>query len=35
LRSGVWDEKFGQWRREPYFEGSLRLIVSGPEGRSR
>jgi SAM-dependent methyltransferase len=33
LRSGVWDEKFGQWRREPYFEGSLRLIVSGPEGR--
>jgi SAM-dependent methyltransferase len=27
LRSGAWDEKFGEWRKRPYFEGSLRLIV--------
>jgi hypothetical protein len=33
LRSGIWDEKFGSWRHKPYFEGSLRLIVSGPHGR--
>jgi hypothetical protein len=30
LRSGVWDEKFDEWRHKPYFEGSLRLLVSGP-----
>ncbi len=28
LRSGVSDRRFGGWRTEPYFLGSLRLIVS-------
>jgi SAM-dependent methyltransferase len=27
LNSGVWDQKHGAWRKKPYFEGSLRLIV--------
>jgi hypothetical protein len=33
LRSGEWDRRFGGWRTEPYFLGSLRLIVSSPNGR--
>ena len=28
LESGAWDRKYGEWRTKPYFEGSLRLIVS-------
>jgi SAM-dependent methyltransferase len=28
LESGVWDRKYGAWREQPYFEGSLRLIIS-------
>jgi hypothetical protein len=35
LQSGAWDEKYGKWRQQPSFEGSLRLIVSQPEGRSK
>jgi len=34
LRSGFWDEQFHEWRHKPYFEGSLRLLVSGPAGRN-
>jgi ubiquinone/menaquinone biosynthesis C-methylase UbiE len=34
LRSGFWDEKFNEWRHKPLFEGSMRLLVSGPGGRS-
>lgn len=33
LQSGAWERRYGQWRQKPYFEGSLRLIVSHPEGR--
>jgi len=29
LTSGEWDRRFGEWRTAPFFEGSLRLIVSG------
>jgi SAM-dependent methyltransferase len=28
LKSRVWDQQYGEWRTKPYFEGSLRLIVS-------
>ena len=35
LKSGAWDRKYGEWRERPYFEGSLRLIVSNAAGRSR
>ena len=34
LNSGDWDRKYSEWRSRPYFEGSLRLIVSNPTGRS-
>jgi hypothetical protein len=34
LESGVWDRKFGHWRSLPVFAGSLRMIVSGADGRS-
>jgi SAM-dependent methyltransferase len=30
LESGAWAARFGRWRSEPWFEGSLRLIVSRP-----
>jgi hypothetical protein len=30
LQSGAWDKKYGKWRQQPFFEGSLRLIVSRP-----
>jgi ubiquinone/menaquinone biosynthesis C-methylase UbiE len=33
LRTGRWDEQFGEWRSRPFFKGSLRMIVSGPSGR--
>jgi SAM-dependent methyltransferase len=33
LQSGVWEERYGEWRTQPFFEGSLRLIVSHAEGR--
>ena len=35
LQSGAWDERYGKWRKQPHFEGSLRLIVSHPEGRAK
>jgi hypothetical protein len=35
LKSGAWDRKYGEWRRKPHFEGSLRLIVSNAVGRNR
>jgi Methyltransferase domain len=35
LRTGAWDRRYGAWRHQPTFEGSLRLIVSQPEGRAR
>jgi SAM-dependent methyltransferase len=35
LQSGAWEERYGKWRRQPFFEGSLRLVVSHPEGRSK
>jgi SAM-dependent methyltransferase len=28
LESGAWDARFGRWRTQPCYEGSLRLIVS-------
>jgi SAM-dependent methyltransferase len=33
LKTGAWDRKFGEWRTKPYFEGSLRLIVSNSADR--
>ncbi|NMB91130.1 MAG: methyltransferase domain-containing protein [Chloroflexi bacterium] len=30
LRSGAWERRYGGWRRQPWFEGSLRLVVSRP-----
>lgn len=33
LKSGAWNQKYGDWRTRPYIEGSLRLIVSQPHGR--
>jgi len=30
LDSGAWDAKHGFWRQKPFFEGSMRLIVSCP-----
>ena len=33
LKSGEWEKRYGMWRRQPFFEGSLRLIVSHSEGR--
>lgn len=34
LASGEWERRYGEWRSRPSFAGSLRLIVSRPEGRS-
>lgn len=28
LNSGAWEKKYGHWRQQPYFEGSLRLIIA-------
>ncbi len=33
LASGEWDRKHGEWRTRPFFEGSLRGIVSRPVGQ--
>jgi SAM-dependent methyltransferase len=33
LKSGAWDRTFGEWRRRPFFEGSLRLIVGHSPGK--
>lgn len=30
LRSGAWEVRYGDWRKKPTFDGSLRLIVSRP-----
>jgi hypothetical protein len=30
LQSGAWDERYSDWRKKPFYEGSLRLIVSHP-----
>ena len=30
LASGEWDRRHGEWRTKPFFEGSLRGIVSRP-----
>jgi SAM-dependent methyltransferase len=30
LESGAWDAEHGHWRRQPFFEGSLKLIVAHP-----
>lgn len=27
LKSGAWDEKYGHWREEPFFDGPLRVVV--------
>lgn len=35
LQSGAWDQRYGKWRKQAFFEGSLRLVVSHPEGRHR
>jgi len=35
LKSGAWDHKYGHLRSEPFFDGSLRLIVSQASGRSQ
>lgn len=32
LDSGAWDEKYGDWREKPAFEGSLRLVVGREAG---
>jgi SAM-dependent methyltransferase len=31
LDSGAWQQRYGRWRDEPCFEGSLRLVVSNPD----
>jgi len=28
LQSGAWEKRYGKWRQQPFFEGSLRLVVS-------
>lgn len=30
LEDGTWDDRYGELRSQPFFEGSLRLIVSRP-----
>lgn len=27
LESGAWDERYGHWRAEPFFDGPLRLVI--------
>jgi SAM-dependent methyltransferase len=34
LADGTWDARYGFLRTQPFFEGSLRLIVAQPESRS-
>ena len=28
IASGAWEKKYGEWRQKPFFEGSMRLVVS-------
>ncbi len=35
LKSGAWNRTYGEWRTKPFFEGSLRLIVSRPNANGR
>lgn len=35
LESGAWERRYGKWRKQSTFEGSLRLIVSYPDGRRK
>jgi SAM-dependent methyltransferase len=35
LTSGEWDRKYGEWRKKPFFEGSLRLLVSNSSSGRR
>lgn len=35
LESGNWDREYGEWRKKPFFEGSLRLIVSNAADPNR
>ena len=30
LASGKWDERYGHWRSEPFFDGPLRLVTAQP-----
>lgn len=30
LTSGAWDARFGYLRSQPYFEGSMRILVADP-----
>jgi SAM-dependent methyltransferase len=30
LAAGAWDERFGEWRTRPEFDGSMRLLVAMP-----
>jgi hypothetical protein len=27
LASGEWDRRYGHWRREPFYDGPLRLVI--------
>jgi len=31
LDSGAWQQRYGRWRDEPFFEGSLVLVVNYPD----
>jgi len=31
LDSGAWQRRYGRWRDEPFFEGSLMLVVNHPD----
>jgi hypothetical protein len=31
LDSGAWQQQYGRWRDEPFFEGSLVLVVNYPD----
>jgi hypothetical protein len=33
LRSGEWEKRFGSFRTQPFFEGSLRLIIGRPSAK--
>lgn len=30
LTSGVWDARYGDWRRRPHYDGALRLVTGWP-----
>jgi hypothetical protein len=34
LESGAWDQRYGQWRKKPFFERALRLITNYGRGKS-